>query len=129
MNTCRAVSCEQKENHVLSAHQCTKCKRFGHDDPICGNLEQITVLKLAAVNDKLPLTEHCIIANCRYPWSHTTTAHACGSCGNPKHSYQDCKLTKLLANPHNAVLRQMASNPQLRRQMATKFANNPDTEE
>lgn len=77
---CRVSHCKYSLTHVTQAHRCGICHCYGHGQIECGKPDKMSRLH-RFYNDSLPEHMNCTVENCTYPWSHTTEAHHCSTCG------------------------------------------------
>jgi hypothetical protein len=80
---CRVRGCRFAHSHVTFAHKCTTCGEYGHGQLECGRLERIHALDSQDPHkDMMPVSDYCTIPACTFPWTHTTSAHHCATCGS-----------------------------------------------
>lgn len=80
--SCRVRGCRFPTTHITRAHVCGRCKCRGHGQMEHGNYEWIEQLESwSAREPPLPEDMHCTVSRCREPWSHTSLAHHCDTCG------------------------------------------------
>ena len=94
MSTCKAKNCRFNISHVTQGHRCGKCKKFGHGDNECENTQKIINLKKETINDQMTYDDHCKITECKYKWSHNTSAHHCRLCDKREHGMSTCPLNR-----------------------------------
>lgn len=101
MSICKASGCRYSSFHVTSAHQCGKCKSFGHGRVECNNEYKKKNLELFH-NDTLNIKKYCTVNGCKFPETHKTEGHCCLYCGNRSGHMKKCPIvdsTTIFTNP------------------------------
>jgi hypothetical protein len=88
---CRVKCCRFKDSHVTRAHKCGTCGEFGHGQLECNNSAAITALS-EHWNERLD-SNHCDVALCPTPNTHTSAGHFCKDCN--KRGGCNCALKKV----------------------------------
>jgi hypothetical protein len=81
MRYCFASGCRFADTHITGAHRCGTCGLLGHGQVECGDPGRMLILSRVGRLVQLPLATQCAVASCRMPWTHTTAAHHCATCG------------------------------------------------
>ena len=87
---CKVSECDCPYTHVTLGHKCNKCKRYGHGEIECNNLDYLNYLK--NFNKELPTSIQCKFGGCRYYKYHTNDYHFCQLCLEKYHSQDSCEL-------------------------------------
>lgn len=97
---CRVLFCRFPFSHVTRGHRCGTCLQYGHGQIECPEPEMVSELYSKYGADIIPDHKRCMIADCKYSWSHTTNAHHCKYCNERGHSFFECpKRTKKVKCP------------------------------
>lgn len=86
---CKVKNCRYNDSHTTAGHRCGICKKSGHGQSECSDIDLKNYLSYKYGKDKLPEDVRCTILNCRYKWSHKNIAHHCKNCG-ANHAYNVC---------------------------------------
>ena len=90
---CRVKYCRFPETHSTAAHQCGKCKEFGHGQVECDHDRLKT--KLVQYHTEIIPTEYwCLLCppNSDFRKTHTSASHVCRNCGErtTAHNEENC---------------------------------------
>lgn len=77
---CKVSGCRFPTTHLTRAHRCGRCGVFGHGLLECAHPTRRQRLRQESPSFYRGVFD-CLVANCEEPWSHTTAAHHCPSCG------------------------------------------------
>jgi hypothetical protein len=91
---CRVAECRFKYSHVTKGHKCGRCRKYSH-----GEIECLWPYKKAGLQeyleDTMPNNNICDVADCKYQFYHSSSAHHCPNCGlREKHTVQECISSK-----------------------------------
>ena len=101
MSTCKVQGCRYSTFHVTSAHQCGKCKFFGHGQVECENQNKKKNLENFH-NDTFHVNDYCTMKGCTFPETHKTDGHCCLYCGKREGHMKQCPSidsTTIFTNP------------------------------
>lgn len=127
---CKVKHCRFNNKHVTAAHQCSRCKKFGHGRIECGNHRKIQRLHYLYRNDVLPDHLHCNLTSCRYPRTHTLESHHCGTCNKRGHSAFNCirfSNAPTICPPANTTTLDIAANVPLPTSTNSNRTSSPNT--
>lgn len=96
---CKVKYCRYPNKHTTSAHQCGKCKKYGHGQTECNNIKKINNLKQYC-NDILPDNIQCTVIDCNNRHTHTSDSHICSKC-NKRHLENECIIQDF--NEHSTM--------------------------
>lgn len=91
MSTCKVQGCRYSTFHMTSAHQCGKCKFFGHGQQECENQHLKKNLE-SFHNDILNVNDYCKVKGCTFPETHKTEGHCCLYCGKREGHMKLCPI-------------------------------------
>tara|TARA_B100001093_G_scaffold511787_1_gene580447 strand:- start:383 stop:1168 length:786 start_codon:yes stop_codon:yes gene_type:complete len=95
---CKVKYCRFPNTHTTSAHQCGKCKGFGHGQTECDHDNRKTRL-VNFHNENLPTQYWCLLcpSDSEFRKTHTSSSHVCRHCGERtvSHQEEDCIIQDL----------------------------------
>jgi len=78
---CHVRGCRHPATHTTAGHRCGRCSLYGHGVIECGDRGAIGRLRDAFHAPHASVDAPCDVPGCTHPWTHTTAAHHCPTCG------------------------------------------------